>query len=879
MSEQAPDGGTPIAEQSRDYIRVKDLSLTVAFSDGSRWPSSAGTPHAQPVLVTCSIAHDVRAAAAADDLTHSVNYSAVATGINAVGDAEVFPSLEAFVDTVCATHERRFPEAGALALRVARTKALLYGASFGIEFTKPAKGEQPKEETYFLQDLACYAILGIHPHERERKQRVLVDVSVTKARSRQAPVDYRNLEQRIFDYVEESKFLTVEALASEVAKTTLSFIGDESARVTVRISKPSALLTAEASEVEVTRSYADLQRTEKKTAPPSAKPVPALPAPSAPTVTNPKENPVPPSQFTPSAPADPSLPHRAAIAIGANVGDRFSNIERGLRLLEAPGAHIESWSGEPRVVVVDTSFMYETAPMYVAEQPRFINCACMVETDLEPRALLSFLKQIEIAVGRVESFRNGPRAIDLDIVLYDSLILDTRPESARGTLDNLSGELVVPHPRVGEREFVLRPLADMIPEYILPTTGRTIEATLASLTTQPPTGPSMYKVLPFPRYPLPNHRGERPAHESKIRPVPPTATYWAFPLDPLASSSKRPPRKTYIMATLNATPDSFSDGSAHYTLPDALSYANSAVSDGANIIDIGGYSTRPGASYVSPEEEFSRVVPVVQAIRGLWQEGAVTTPGGKMPSIAKTAATLISVDTFRWEVAEESVHAGANCINDVYAFSGPDWPPTARSQEHFAKMRQVARDLSVPVILMHSRGPASANKDYSQYEYAADADGRGAVLEGVRVELGAKVDAAVRGRGGIRRWLVVVDPGLGFSKTLAGNLEVLRDAAAVVAAYSPRVQNVAAPPTRPARNPLAGYPMLVGASRKSFLGSVLERPDEVGNYEGRQTRPVERDFATAAAVSCAVQQGATVVRVHDVLRLGDVVRVSSALWS
>ncbi|KAI8989165.1 Dihydropteroate synthase [Trametes punicea] len=858
---------------NHDFVRVKDLALTVSFSDGSRWPSS--TPHAQPVLITCSIAHDVRHAAAHDDLSYSVNYSAVASAIKAVGDAEVFPSIEAFADRICESHASRYPEAGALTLSISRTKALLYGASFGLEFTQSSPQEEPREETFFLHGLTCYAILGIHPHERQRKQRVCIDISVTKRRLRAlAPLDYRALEQRIFDFVEESKYLTVESLASQVAKQVLSCLADEQSRATVRISKPSALLTAEAPELEVTRSYAELHGdnidNSEMTSSPAAPPKPAIPTAHG----------IGAASAIFSMPgAKNSLPHRVAIAIGANIGDRFANIEYALRLLEAPGADLEHWSGERRVVIIDTSFMYETAPMYVAEQPRFINCACMVETNLEPRALLTFLKHVENAVGRVESFRNGPRAIDLDIILYDSLVIDTRPETARGTFDNLSGELVVPHPRLGEREFVLRPLADMIPDFVLPTTGKTVKASLIALMSQPSTAPAMYKVIPFPRYPLPNHKGDKPSHHSKIRPVPPTATYWAFPLNSVSSSSKPPSRKTYIMATLNATPDSFSDGSAHYSLPDALSYANSAVSDGASIIDIGGYSTRPGASYVSPEEEFSRVVPVVQAIRGLWQEGAVTTPGGKLPTIAKTASTLISVDTFRWEVAEESVHAGANCINDVYAFSGPDWPGTERSAEHFAKMRQVARDLAVPVILMHSRGPASANKDYSQYEYAADEDGRGTVLEGVRVELGAKVEAAVKGRGGIRRWLLIVDPGLGFSKTVEGNLEVLRDAASIVSEYSDRLRHLTAPPSRPSRNPLAGYPLLIGASRKSFLGAILERQDPLGHYEGRQTRPIERDYATAAAVACAVQQGATVVRVHDVLRLGDVVRVSSALWS
>ncbi|OBZ76319.1 Dihydropteroate synthase [Grifola frondosa] len=226
----------------------------------------------------------------------------------------------------------------------------------------------------------------------------------------------------------------------------------------------------------------------------------------------------------------------------------------------------------------------------------------------------------------------------------------------------------------------------------------------------------MSKVVPFPRYPLPTASGAH-SSASRIPPVPPTSTYWSFPI--ASSTGSQRPRKTYMMGTLNATPDSFSDGSAHDTLPDALAYATSAVAAGADIIDIGGYSTRPGADYVSPEEEFSRVIPVVQAIRGLWQEGSGPGTVSQARNV-KTAAALISVDTFRWEVAEEAVHAGANCINDVYAFTGPEYPLSQASAEHFVKMRQVARDLAVPVVLMHSRGEASANKDYSMYAYAAD---------------------------------------------------------------------------------------------------------------------------------------------------------------
>ena len=426
-------------------------------------------------------------------------------------------------------------------------------------------------------------------------------------------------------------------------------------------------------------------------------------------------------------------------------------------------------------------------------------------------------------------------------------------------------------------------MPSMIPEYVVPSVGQTVESLLSILVQQPTDEPAMYKVIPFPRYPM-QHNGPQTPYMYKMPRVPPTATYWTYPATSHPSKGKQPPRRTYLMATLNATPDSFSDGSAHYSLPDALKYATSAVGNGASIIDIGGYSTRPGAAFVSPEEEFTRVVPVVQAIR---EEGQLLTPtplpSQRLSLQARTATTLISIDTFRWEVAEESVHAGANCINDVYAFDGgPEWPPGAQAAAHFPKMRQVTRDLAVPVVLMHSRGPAAENKDYTRYAYANDARGRGAVLEGVRVELGAKVDKAVKGPGGIRRWLVIVDPGIGFSKTLEGNLEVLRECSTVVSDYSYRLQNmVGAPASRPKRNPLAGYPLLIGTSRKSFLGAVLRQPDGdgSGSYEGRDTRPDERDWATAAAVSCAVQQGASIVRVHDVLHLGDVVRVGSALWS
>lgn len=395
-------------------------------------------------------------------------------------------------------------------------------------------------------------------------------------------------------------------------------------------------------------------------------------------------------------------------------------------------------------------------------------------------------------------------------------------------------------------------LRSMIPDLKHPDCNMSIQNLLDKVVrSHPDDDPPMQKVVPFPRYPLISPSTE--VIPGFPHSVPPTANYWTIPLP---SSHKArfnaAQRKTYIMATLNATPDSFSDGSLHNSLPAAISYVNKSVTAGADIIDIGGYSTRPGAAFVSREEEISRVLPIIQAVRG---------PESDSSAQANAQDVLISVDTFRREVAEAAILAGANCINDVYAFTGPEYPLNRASAEHLLGMRRVARDLAVPVVLMHSRGDAGSNEDYSDYMHAETA----AILEGIRVELGAKVNAIVRGKNGIRRWFVIVDPGVGFSKSREDNLEILRHASQITKV------NIT--------NPLAGYPQLIGASKKSYLGVILAEPDKRGTYEGRTTVGHERGWATAAAVACAVQQEAAIVRVHDVLEMGDVVRIASALWA
>lgn len=489
--------------------------------------------------------------------------------------------------------------------------------------------------------------------------------------------------------------------------------------------------------------------------------------------------------------------------------------------------------------------------MYVTDQPTFINGACIIQTNLPPLELLGLLKRIEATVGRVPSIRNGPRAVDLDIILYSDLVVDTRPQGQRQIGENLEGRLVIPHPRMCEREFVLRPLKDMIPDDIHPINGKSIATLLDEvLSSFPIPNFPMKKVVPFPRYPL---SSDSKAPLTNIPPIPSNLTYWAFPCSYASPSSK-----TRLMAILNSTPDSFSDGLVHNTLSTALDYARHATQSGADILDVGGYSTRPGAVSVSVEDEISRVSPVIAAIR-------------KVEDNELLRDMLISVDTFRWEVARSAIDSGANCINDVYSFTGPSCYPYPSNdageqtiaRQYITELKKLTREFAVPVVLMHSRGEAGTNKDYSDYSYVGSSK---AVIEGVRVELGLKVDDIVKGKGGVRRWLVIVDPGIGFSKTVEGNLEVLRDSSSVTDDV------YIGPESNRRRNPLAGFPSLIGASRKSFLGTILAG----GN--GRTTQPNERGWATAATVACAVQQGACAVRVHDIAEMADVLRVANSLW-
>ncbi|KAI0252819.1 hypothetical protein BJV78DRAFT_1281404 [Lactifluus subvellereus] len=755
--------------QLNDTIRVRNLLLLASVADGAQWPSSTSAPVRQPVRVCVSVPYDLRPAAAGDDISKSINYGSLSKQILAsVEDPSCqFGGLERLTDHIFGTCFDAFSEIQRMEVDVVKPRALPYAESIRILSSRARDGSCLVPDRFSIQRLSCNLVVGLNPCEREDKQLVSFDVEISRQTlapdSDSSRLDFRRLARDIRQEVESSEFISLESLASLAAQITLRHADQPDAVVTVRAAKPKALVFADAAEVEIVRTSRDY---------PSATgvEVSTLGAPL----------------LTLDPPFAPSLLGLLAQVAGTNLGDRFANIEAALRLLEQPelvSASEEAGTASSLAVFFELRLYHK-------------NYCCSSHSPGDS-------KNIECTVGRVPSIRNGPRAVDLDILFYDDEVIDTRPESLRENLEGLEGHLVVPHPKMAEREFVLRPLSELCSSRVPQADPRDALRRVKVIVFRQFS--AMIKVMPFPTYPhSAGHTAPSPP-VANVPEIPHTHTYWTFPPSRSAMPAGQvlsTPRRTRLMATLNVTPDSFSDGSDHVELSAALNYVRSSAAAAADIVDIGGYSTRPGAAYVSPEEEISRVVPVIERIR---------TPGPDDDNDKNDKYMLIALT----HSALTSGLLRARCAGDGDALLGrheEDRPGACR-----------------PRHLMHSRGDAGANKDYSRYR---------SVVDGVAQELGEKVEAIVRGPGGVRRWLVMVDPGIGFSKSVDDNVQLLRASASVTA----DVRTVDG-----AWNPLRGHPQLIGASRKSFLGVILSQTDDGGTYKGRQTKPKERGWATAAA--------------------------------
>ena len=265
--------------------------------------------------------------------------------------------------------------------------------------------------------------------------------------------------------------------------------------------------------------------------------------------------------------------------------------------------------------------------------------------------------------------------------------------------------------------------------------------------------------------------------------------------------------RTLVMGVLNVTPDSFSDGGKFFQVADAVKAALAMERAGADILDIGAESTRPGSAGISGEEELERLLPVLQGLRGRLK-------------------ILISIDTRKSRVAELAIGAGAEMLNDI---SGLKSDP---------RIAEVAAQYGVPLILMHMRGtPRTMQKQPWARDVMKD------------VTAGLRESVAVARRAGVRKTQIILDPGIGFGKSFAQNYELL--------AKLPELSRL-------------GYPLLVGTSRKGFLGATLAR-------DGKPLPPEQRIWGTATTVAASILQGAHIVRVHDVEEMAQVARVTDSL--
>lgn len=511
------------------------------------------------------------------------------------------------------------------------------------------------------------------------------------------------------------------------------------------------------------------------------------------------------------------------IALGSNLGDRGQNLWRALRSIEGCG-----------IKVLRHSALYETVPAYVTDQPSFLNAAVLARSQHAPMDLLRVLKDIEAKAGRDLSVgtRFGPRPLDLDIIFYDGLQLS-------------HDHLTIPHPRWQERSFVKAPVADLYRELpagdswslggnhqgvaIPPLQHDAHPSMSGSMDINPELLKSLKQV----------HQAWKRAEDRAL----PTGGDLPYTSDaaaaaahsvlptgqgevmqrvmPLPDGRLMPwGKRTHVMAILNATPDSFSDGGRLLSggINGALQKARELVEQGADILDVGGQSTRPGAVQISDHEEAARVIPLIRAMK---QDPALK-------------GAVISIDTYYASVAREAVAAGASMVNDVSGGS------------HDKDMLAQVASLGVPYVLMHMRGDLSTMQQSQNVHYNC-------TWRDVGTELQTLADRAVSA--GIASWNIVLDPGIGFSKTAEGNMELIRHLGDM------------------RKSALQGGfrhgPLLVGPSRKGFLGSLIGRKD-----------PAERDAATVAcAVACVAGDGlADILRVHNVRDVRDGLKVADAVY-
>ncbi|KAI5967943.1 FOL1 [Candida margitis] len=789
---------------STDLVFVKEISAT-AITGKDAW----NRPTPQPITISVFLNTDFHKASVTDNLKYSVNYAVLTRHISDFiksNEHKNFKSLGSIAEAVSqiALDEKNGGSEVAKVV-IKSPKSEIRADSVEYELIRSKNNPSANFDSYNVTKLRLLTIIGVFTFERLQKQIVDVDLSI-KIRKDDPRLDFHNVVRDIVDYVESSNFKTVEALVFKIGQLTFQNypnVGIES--VDAKVTKPNAFSHVEGvgvSSIMMPENFKDVEPLALKD------------------VSHDK--------------GDFNLPvedqdrqnykgrHVAFVAIGSNI-DQMENISKALERLKFYDITLES-----------TSSMYISKPMYHLDQPDFFNAVAKVSfTDYSPHRLLEILKEIEYQhVARVKEIENGPRTIDLDILLYDNVQINT-------------SDLIIPHKLMLERTFVLQPLCELLPpDQTHPISAESFHDHLQQLLTDKPEDhiqedSSLLQFIPVPRISTKDN---------------------VMKFDQINYKSP-----TLLMGILNMTPDSFSDAGKYFSssLDEIVKEADNLVQQGAEIIDIGGVSTRPGSVEPSEAEELERVLPLVQGIR------QSTNPN--------LANVLISIDTYRSNVAKQCLEAGADIINDI---------SMGRYDE---RIFNVVAEYGCPYIMNHSRGTPQTMSKLTRYEPNKNDDIVQFVIDprlgqqetlfspqldnflnGVSRELSLQILKSFRA--GVKKWQIILDPGVGFAKNLNQNLALIANAS-FFKKYSIQVnqQNLEnSSDTTHSSSYLSfnGMSVLIGTSRKKFLGTITGKIDS----------PSDRVMATAATVTSSIEQHADFVRVHDVEKCKDVVMTSDAIY-
>ncbi|CAI4035868.1 hypothetical protein SMKI_14G0770 [Saccharomyces mikatae IFO 1815] len=800
----------------RDYVHIKKLEMNTVLG-----PDSWNQLMPQKCLLSLDMGTDFSKSAATDDLKYSLNYAVISRDLTKfVSRKKNWGSVSNLAKSVSQFVMDEYSGVEYLNLEVQADTTHIRSDRISCIIQKERKNPKLQEyDVVRISNLKMLTLIGVFTFERLKKQYVTLDIKLPWPKKAMSAPPVQGIIDEVVRFVEASKFKTVEALVESVSTIIAHdeyFQRFPDLPLVIKVLKLNAITATEGVGVSCIREPREVEManiTQISSIDESSNIKFQLPL----------------LQTTSVEGKDTWK--KAFLAFGSNIGNRFEHIQTALKLL----------SREKTVRLLNISSIFESEPMYFKDQTPFMNGCIELETLLTPKELLKLCKKIEYEeLQRVKHFDNGPRTIDLDIIMY----LNSAGEDVLVNEPDLN----IPHPRMLERAFVLEPLCELMsPCHLHPVTAEPLVDHLEQLYQKQHDEDVLWKLIPLP------YCGGTERRFLKFKTV--------TNIDEFTGETKRITiSPTYIMGIFNATPDSFSDGGEHFTdiegqLKDIIKMCKDALHlHESVIIDVGGCSTRPNSIQVSEAEEIQRSIPLIKAIR----------ESSDLPQ----ERLILSIDTYRSKVAKEAIIAGVDIINDI---SGGLFDSNMFSV--------VAENPEVCYILSHTRGDISTMNQLTHYEDFALNDSilkefinntdiqqldklkEGTMLiRNIGQEIGERYIKAIQN--GVKRWQVIIDPGLGFAKDWKQNLQIIR--------HIPILKNYSfiknSKDSQVYIN-LRNIPVLLGPSRKKFIGHITKDVDAKN-----------RDFSTGAVVTSCIGFGTDLVRVHDVKNCSKSIKLADTIY-